>query len=316
MAIREGKWKCPYCGGVNRGRDVACAGCGATRDQDVSFFLEEQAPEVTDEALLDAARSGADWLCSHCGSSNRPVASRCETCGAERGDSAAREVREHPLEPKVPPPPPAAAAQARARWPSRLLPVLVLLALALGGGVAWLLLRTTDVAVTVAGFEWERTIEVESLRTVRESAWADQVPSGARTLSRERAVRHHERVQVGTERVKTGVRDLGNGFFEDVYEERPVYRDRPVYEERLTYEVERWRPARRAESRGSDRSPRWPELRLARNEREARRSERLLVLLRGEKEHRLAVPADRWQALAEGQPLTAVVRHGEVLELR
>jgi len=314
VAIREGKWKCPYCGGVSRGRDLACAGCAATRDDDVSFFLEDEAPEVTDEALLGTARAGADWLCSHCGSSNRPASPRCATCGAERGDSPVREVRERPLGPDAPPPVAAAGLAPRAR--RRLLPVLLLLALALVGGIAWLLLRTGDVPVTVAGFEWERTIEVESLRTVRESAWADEVPSGARTLSRERAVRRHERIQVGTERVKTGVRDLGNGLFEDIYEDRPVYQDRPVYAERVTYEVERWRPERRAEARGTDRSPRWPEPRLGRSEREARRSERLVVRLRGDREYLLVVPAERWQDLAEGQSLSAVVRRGEVLRLK
>jgi hypothetical protein len=299
---------------VNRGRDLACAGCGATRDEDVTFFLEDEAPEVTDEALLRAARAGADWLCAHCGSSNRPVAPRCATCGAERGDSAAREVHERPLRPEAPPP--AAAARPAPRPSRRLLPILLPLGLAVLGGIAWLALRITEVPVTVAGFEWERTIEIESLRTVRESAWADEVPSDVRTLSRERAVRRHEQVQVGTQRVKTGVRDLGNGFFEDVYEERPVYEQRPVYAVRVDYEVERWRPERRAEARGSDRSPRWPGVRLGRNEREARRSERLLVLLRGDRDYRLVVPADRWEAFAPGQALTAVVRHGEVLRLR
>ena len=48
MAIREGKWRCPYCSGVNRGAHLACNGCGATRDKDVTFFLEDDVPEVTD----------------------------------------------------------------------------------------------------------------------------------------------------------------------------------------------------------------------------------------------------------------------------
>jgi rubrerythrin len=42
MAVREGKWRCPHCSAVNRGADLACGGCGATRDQHVTFFLSLQ----------------------------------------------------------------------------------------------------------------------------------------------------------------------------------------------------------------------------------------------------------------------------------
>ena len=49
MTIREGKWKCTYCDALNRGRDLKCAGCSATREQDVEFIYDETAPEVTDE---------------------------------------------------------------------------------------------------------------------------------------------------------------------------------------------------------------------------------------------------------------------------
>jgi len=85
MAIREGKWRCPYCSIVNRGASMACPGCGATRDEHVAFFLEDDAPEVTDEALLARARAGADWLCRFCGASCPPALERCRNCGAERG---------------------------------------------------------------------------------------------------------------------------------------------------------------------------------------------------------------------------------------
>src|SRR3954462_13621467 len=106
MAIREGKWRCPYCSTVNRGRDMACSGCGATRDEDVKFFLEEAAPEVTDEKLLAQARAGADWLCQFCETSNPPAATHCLHCGAERGTSPSRpvqEIRDGAL-PATPPP--------------------------------------------------------------------------------------------------------------------------------------------------------------------------------------------------------------------
>src|SRR5260370_21649808 len=97
MAIREGKWRCPYCSVVNRGADLTCTGCGATRDKDVQFFLEEAADEVTDEQLLATARAGADWLCQFCQTSNRPGLAHSRDFGAEPARSPP-----HPG-PRVPP---------------------------------------------------------------------------------------------------------------------------------------------------------------------------------------------------------------------
>lgn len=77
MVVREGKWRCPYCSVVNRGAELACKGCGATRDKDVQFFLEDEAPEVTDAELLGRADAGADWLCQFCQTSNRPGQAHC-----------------------------------------------------------------------------------------------------------------------------------------------------------------------------------------------------------------------------------------------
>jgi hypothetical protein len=143
------------------------------------------------------------------------------------------------------------------------------------------------------------------------------VPSGARVVSRSREVHHSEREQTGTERVKVGTRDLGNGFFEDVYEDRPVYSERPVYRERITYEVERWVSERTERAEGRDRSPRWPAPRLRANEREAGRRERYYVVLQGEDTYRMDLPQSRWSSLVQGQSLTAVVRGSdEILELR
>lgn len=315
MAIREGKWRCPYCSCVNRGVELACRGCGATRDKDVTFFLEEDAPEVEDEALLKLAQSGADWLCQFCQTSNRPERAHCIQCGAEKGSSPAREVRELRDEPPAGAaparagPPPAAAGRVK-RGCGLGTALLLLLVTGFCAALGYFALRRSDETVTVAGFEWQRAVRLEALATVRETAWAGAVPPGARVVGRARAVHHSERVQTGTQRVKVGRKDLGNGFFEDVYEDRPLYRSRDVYAERVTYEVERWTPARAAEARGGDRQPRWPDVRLSANEREAGRSERYTVLLQGRKVYRLDLAESRWRALGEGQRLHAVVQGG------
>jgi hypothetical protein len=291
---------------------MACSGCGATRDADVRFFLEDDAPEVVDEAMLARARAGADWLCRFCGSSSPPTQARCRSCGAERGDAASR-----PVGLVMPQPAPAAAAAAPAAplasRPSRLGRVLVLallLVLGLCAVAGYFAFRKTEETLTVAGFEWERSVAVEAYRTVREQAWEGELPGAARVVSRKREVHHHEREQVGTHRVKVGTRDLGNGFFEDVYEERPEYRERPVYRTRLTFDVEKWVPDRTLQAKGSDHSPAWPEVVLARGEREGRRQESYVALLQGRKPYRIDLPQARWASLQSGQSVRAVIRGG------
>jgi len=322
MAIREGKWRCRYCSSVNRGADLACKGCGATRDKDVTFFLEDDAPEVTDEALLARARAGADWLCLFCQTSNRPQEGRCHNCGAERGTSPSRPERDLPLTaPAVPPPAPPLPAFSAPRRGGRgcgvVAAVLLLLALGFCAVASYLAFRKTEETVTVSALEWERTIDVEAWRTVRESAWEGEVPGGARVVGQSREVHHNEREQVGTERVRVGKRDKGNGFFEDVYENRPVYRDRPVYRTKVVYEIERWVHDRAARAAATDASPRWPDPGLRPREREARRSERYVVVLQGGKTYRKELPLDQWSAVRVGQSFHAVIQGGRtVLELR
>jgi hypothetical protein len=101
------------------------------------------------------------------------------------------------------------------------------------------------------------------------------------------------RVQAGTERVKVGTRDLGNGFFEDVYEERPVYetrtrerqvsrpvyRDEPVWDTEVTYQVDEWQLVRSAHAEGSDLDPKWPPLEPDEREKPGSRREVCRVFL-------------------------------------
>ena len=359
MAIREGKWRCPYCSVANRGAAMACTGCGATRDKDVAFFLEDDAEEVTDDALIARARAGADWLCTFCGDSNASERDHCRNCGAEKGSAPSRPVVEpgtagvrsersedprgrlHAVEARsnpapvvvelggasgAPPKPPSRYAgvnpvplavspvSARFRpWGVAVLLVLVALVMA----AAYFGLRRTEETLTVAGFEWERHVAVEAWRTVREQAWEGSVPAGARVVSRRQEVHHTERDQVGTRRVKAGHRDLGNGFFEDVYRDEPVYRERPVYRTRVAYDVDRWVPDRTVRASGQDHAAHWPDPQLRTGEREASRAEKLVVLLNGKRIHRMELPEARWVALQPGQAVSAVMRGGwSVLELK
>jgi len=303
MAIREGAWDCPHCGRKrNRGPDKFCGGCGAPRGEDVRFYLPDDAREVTEAAELERAQAGPDWICSYCEGDNPAANAFGSGCGAPRDGPAPRQVVEHRDAPTLPPPQPQPVVSKPGGGGLKKGCGIGCLGLVLLVGLFWFLGRPREKTLTADGFTWERSVQVEALRTVTEEAWEDSLPAGARVLSRSRQVHHtnrvqtgterrtrtvSERVQVGTERVKVGTRDLGNGYFEDVYEDRPVYENRsheesydepvyredPVYAMKIRYDIDKWVPARDEKASGQDRSPDWPALHLADNERPGNRQE-------------------------------------------
>lgn len=329
MAIREGKWKCPYCAATNRGSDLACAGCGSTREADVEFFCEDDAPELTEEQAQAIARGGADWTCETCGTSNRSQAKFCAQCAAPRGTSKQREEKYESLDSAASQ---SASAQGFAARPTNFnqppavpsrrffttkvglmaaaaVIVVFIFGILAVGGLAYYLTRTHETDLTVASVDWKRSIEVEELQTLREQKWEDEVPSGARVIDRRREIHSYtkvqtgtksvtenytERVQTGTKKVKTGRRNLGNGYFEDVYSDQPVYenkqrtrtvekptyRDDPVYKMKVTYDVDRWRTTRTAETAGRDNNPVWAQIPQGAKVRAGKRMEKYLVRLR------------------------------------
>lgn len=300
MTIREGKWKCTYCDELNRGRDLKCLACGATREKDVEFIYDENAAEITDQAELDRVRVGTDWLCETCGASNSNDRDTCKQCSAPKGSSRNRDVKM--VQPPAPPPPPPSP-------PSKILPKILA---TLGIFALFLIMltfyltRTREATLTVSGVEWQRTVDVEELQTQTKQGWVNDLPKDARILSRRSEVHHtekikvsshsvektvQEKVKVGTKKVKTGTKDLGNGYFEDVYKdepvyetrsskkivEEPVYQERPVYQDKATYQVDRWEKVRTEKTEGKDNSPQWPQVNEGSKLRSGKRTEKYMV---------------------------------------
>jgi zinc finger protein len=351
VAIREGAWDCPVCGRKrNRGSHKFCGGCGAPRGTEVKLYLPDDAVEVTDAAALARAQAGADWICAYCGADNPAGDPFCSGCGAPSEGTKTREVVVHRFDAPPVPPPPAAAPPAKASSP-RLKRGCGLGCL---GGVLLLALlvflgRPREQDLTVTGFHWTRTIAVEELRPVTETAWEGEVPNAARLLDGGSSEVHHvdriqidtrtktrtvsERVQTGTERVKVGTRDLGNGYFEDVYEDRPVYeersreetyeepvyRDRPVYRKRFRYEIEKWVRDREARAAGEDRSPAWPNPALGPKKRAGNRTEVYEVLFHASdgETFRFRAPNEQvWKSFEEGRTYRGKVKSdGVVVEI-
>ncbi|RMG06286.1 MAG: hypothetical protein D6731_26115 [Planctomycetota bacterium] len=354
MTIREGRWDCTSCGAQGlTPRDMTCTGCGAPRAEDVRFYLPEDAPEVTDEEELARARSGPDWQCGYCGAGNPADAGSCAQCSAPREDSPSREVRELRDDPAsaAPPPPPEQPAPEAASGPAKkagavsALGVLGCLGLCCLLAVVGGLLRKPQQAVLeVQRVSWERSIPVQEQRPVVERGWT--LPAGARLLGQSQEIKSHrevvdhyetrtrkKRVQVGTKKVVVGKRDLGNGYFEDIVEEKPVYETRdetyrepvmrrePVYATQYRYEVIRWKTVRNEVARGDDKAPRWPELRLGPKQREGPRREVYRLHLRGTGEQAgetyvYELPEAEWRHYEVGQRVDATVSGDEVESLR
>lgn len=351
MAIREGAWDCPHCGRKgNRGPEKYCGGCGAPRGEDVPFYLPQDAPEVTEAKALERAKAGPDWTCSFCEADNPSTNAFCSSCGASREGASARQVIEHrkdaappPAAPLAAPPPPAPANPKLKRGCQ-----IGCLGLAVLLVFFWFLGRPKETTLTVAGHRWERTVAVEELRTVVEEGWEGELPAGARSLSSSREVHHHnrvrigtetrtrtvtDRVQTGTERVKVGERDLGNGYFEDIYEDRPVYEERereetyeepvfredPVYRVKHRYEVEKWLSDREERAEGQGLAPRWPAIGLGANRREGKRTEVYEVLFEdrdGAGRVYRARDEVEWRGFEPGTSYRAKVRsNGEIVEI-
>jgi hypothetical protein len=232
-----------------------------------------------------AEPAAAEWRCRFCGTRNAAGVLRCRSCRASSG-AAPSAAEGHAPTPQGS----TAAAPSRSgrKW---VLAAVALVAVVLGAATVSLSRRPGTEAVTVAGFEWERAVEIQDRETVREESWEDEAPEGARILARRRAVRRVEQAPAGTER--------------------------PVYGRRVAYEVDRWPVTRTLRAAGKDKSPRWPDIRLNLGEREGKRSERYVVVLQGREAYRMEVPRERWLEMREGQIGSAVLgKDGALLDLR
>jgi hypothetical protein len=218
-----------------------------------------------------------------------------------------------------------------------------------------------DIDLVVDRVEWVRSIEVEEYRQVTEEDWEDEVPADAKVISRRQGVHHYDRVKTGshiepeyyTERVRTGsrteteyyteqeqsgtesyqcgTRNMGNGYFEDVYCTRPVYRtvtksrsrevddyqtvtrsrnrvvedfkDVPVYRTKVSYTVRRWIPVDTVVAQGTDLKPYWPKVTVNTKKRAGQRIETYRVFFhdaQSKKSYERQVGADEFAMFTTG----------------
>jgi hypothetical protein len=295
VAIREGKWKCSYCGQINQGRDVKCLQCGQVRGKDVVFFLDDDAAEVTDQELVGVARAGADWTCGFCSTNNRAKDTRCRQCGAERGSSPSLQEKTVGREADVKRDASSAAPARPRKNPLVVLGIIAAAVAVIGALVYFLFFSTSEKIGVLERGSWQRTIAIEEFKWVEHTDWEDKTPRNAVVLEKWQEKFETEKIQTGTERVRTGQRDKGNGFFEDVYEDVPVYTERDIYKNKIKYRIQEWVVTRTLKNEGDLTSPpAWPAMTLGIAEREGARKESATLYLKlGDKTYTYSVPVDQ-----------------------
>lgn len=354
--IIEGYWDCQQCGRTKiRGRHRYCPGCGRPRGDGVRFYMIE-----TDNYVEDQENSNRepDWYCSYCQSLNPATSKFCESCGASQAESdenyfemlRRNEAKEKEAQTKTELEEQACDSNTSKnrfldRIPSLakkavlvLVPVLIVLAL-----IYSFIPKQTELHVLDKA--WEREVEIQEYKTVREDNWS--VPSGGRIVYTQKEIHHYnqvidhyetvteeksERYISGYRTVVTGHRDLGNGNFEEITSEEPIYDTRtwtetreepvyvsiPVYETKYYYDIERWVHKEWLKTSGTTDEPYWHELDIIPDtEREGGHKETYTIKVENRKEKQFSyeLPFDVWHEIRKDSMLTAKVSMGEIKEI-
>ena len=328
MARYQMLWDCPSCGtvkllGVTHRH---CPNCGAVQDAKRRYFP----PEGEEVAAEGHTYVGVDRECPACRTPNSAAAGFCVNCGSPLDGAAAVPLRSDdsriPLAPAPDPPPretPARSSPAaeprlfsgiavedeepprRKKWP------MAVAGLVMSALVA--LFWTRDITATAKAHAWVRSIDVEQLTPTAESAWRNQVPSGAYGMSCHSEVREHRQVADG-ETCSPVRRDQGDGTFTTEQSCTTNYRSEAVYDDKCSYTIDRWKVIRTDETRGrflTD-EPRWPQASLARPgacvgcDREGQRREDYTVTFSYEDlTSDCSFPESRWRAIPLGKDFKA-----------
>lgn len=325
-------WDCPSCDtpkllGLNHRH---CPNCGSAQDPTRRYY-----PSDADRVSVEDHRyTGADKLCPACESPAAAAAHNCANCGSPLDEAAAVRTRaaqaagatgfadddakraRDELRGRRDAPP--AAPEPVATPPKRRSWTAIGVVVALVALVLVFFLWKKDVGLEVSGHTWSRTIVVETLALVSESAWRDGLPADAQAVSCQREQRSTRQVADG-ETCSKERRDLGDGTFKEVDVCKPKFRAEPVYDERCSYVVPRWKHARDLVARGSGRTPapRWPDVNLTRPgacigcEREGARTAQYEVELMNRKAgtaHTCTFDEGRWARFEVGSTWAAKAR--------
>lgn len=300
VGVFEMFWDCAYCdtqallGKSNR----FCPACGAQQDASRRYF-----PPPGKEVAANHEYDGADNECPACKTPNGAKAKNCRSCGSPMDGSAP--VNRVADRSSAAPKPSQVTPQGKSKWPWIIGGIVALLAAFCLVAMFW----TKDVGVTVIAHSWERSIDIERMTAVSESAWCDSMPSGAYSVSRSREQRSTKQIADG-QTCSTRDVDRGDGTFERKQECRTRYREEPIYDDRCSFTIDRWKVNRTAKAAGQGTAPppEWPAVNLSRtgsslgSEQEGSRNEKYTLSLMGDdkKAYTCTVAAAKWGGIADG----------------
>ncbi len=278
--VYEMMWDCSFCGQKkNLGLTHRhCPSCGAEQDASRRYFP----PDDQKVAVQDHEYVGVDKRCTYCGAFSSRAAKHCGGCGAPlEGADDAKLVQAPPAAPPARGP----AQPAKKSGASKLFAIGCLGVVVVAIGLVLLMVFwKREAALRVASHQWQREIVVERFGPVKDSAWCDELPTGAQSVSRHREKRSTKKVEDGQE-CHTEKVDRGNGTYAEKKICKPKYTETPVYADKCDFMADRWSSARtlKAAGNGVTPAPHWPEVTLARTgqcvgcERQGKRSEKYVV---------------------------------------
>ena len=296
------EWECPSCNTRNKGTDRVCINCSAPMPDDVQFQQLAQEKLIENEAIIAAAKAGADIHCAFCGTRNPATATHCSQCMADLSEGAQRHagkvVGAHrtrnvpdvncshcgsvnpgtasacsqcgaPLPgsaQKIAPAQPSRTESTSRRKTSPILYLIGFAFLALCAVIVFLNFRTEEIVGQVDEVEWTTSMSIEGLVPVRYEEWFDRIPSDGNVLSCSSEVR-----RVSSSPVENSVEVCGTPYTVDTGSGvGQVVQDceYEVYDDYCAYTVEEWREVDVFSLTGTDFDPELPALALDAGQRE------------------------------------------------
>lgn len=260
----EGMWDCPNCETANKGSQMKCEGCGSVRDEDVKFYLPENAREITDQAEIDQANAGADWICGFCSTSNSASATDCKQCGGPRDEGTEQKAEEYKpagaaSSSPTPPPPAPEEGKGGGGMPVGIIAGIIAVILLSCCCLWWVFLKKTTEVMTVTKTEWVRELPRSELTWVNETS--ETYPKSSRGKIRNIVrgpIKVTKTVPEKKQVTTTKTINLKNGKFKKVKETKWVTKDvtKTVSVQGYLYQREKWIKIKPLITRGSpDKKP-------------------------------------------------------------